>query len=234
MKLGNCLAAEVIGTAWLVFCGCGSAVMALSSPANGIGLLGVSFAFGFAVLTMAYAIGHVSGCHLNPAVTIGLTLGGRFKTSWVGPYVVAQLFGAALGAMILYFIASGKAGFVASAGFASNGYGAHSPGGYSLAAGFATEIFATFMFMFIILGATDKRAPAGFAPIAVSLGLVLILLVTIPVTNTSLNPARSTATAIFEGGWAIKQLWMFWVCPILGAAFAGLAYRVITAEPATA
>ena len=231
MKLGNCLAAEFIGTAWLVFCGCGAAVMALSSPANGIGLLGVSFAFGFAVLTMAYAIGHVSGCHLNPAVSIGLMLGGRFSSARLLPYIVAQLLGAITGAAILYFIASGKEGFAAAAGFASNGYGAHSPGGYSMRAGFVSEVFTGFMFMTIILGATDKRAPAGFAPIAISLGLVLILLVTIPVTNTSLNPARSTATAIFEGGWALQQLWMFWVCPILGAALAGLSYRVITSEP---
>lgn len=232
MKLGNCLAAEFVGTGWLVFAGCGSAVMALSSPANGIGLLGVSFAFGFAVLTMAYAVGHISGCHLNPAVSIGLTVGGRFPSSRLVPYIVAQLAGGVMGAALLYFIASGKTGFTASAGFASNGYGAHSPDGYSLTAGLVCEVFATFMFVMIILGATDKRAPAGFAPIAISLGLVLILLVTIPVTNTSLNPARSTATAIFEGGWALGQLWMFWVCPILGAALAGVAYRAISAEDA--
>lgn len=232
MKLGNCLAAEFIGTGWLVFCGCGSAVMALSSPANGIGLLGVSFAFGFAVLTMAYAVGHVSGCHLNPAVSIGLTLGGRFTYARLAPYIVAQLLGAVAGAAILYFIASGKDGFSAAAGFASNGYGEHSPGGYSMIAGFVSEVVTTFMFLLVIIGATDKRAPAGFAPIAISLCLVLILLVTIPVTNTSLNPARSTATAVFEGGWALSQLWMFWVCPILGAALAGLTYRVVAAEPA--
>ncbi len=232
MKLGNCLAAEFIGTAWLVFCGCGSAVLALSSPAGGIGLLGVSLAFGFAVLTMAYAIGHISGCHLNPAVSIGLVLGGRFSAARLLPYVVVQLLGAIAGAAALYIIASGKAGFSTSGGFASNGYGAHSPDGYSMAAGFASEVFTTFMFMIIILGATDKRAPSGFAPIAISLGLVLILLVTIPVTNTSLNPARSTATALFAGGWALSQLWMFWVAPILGAAIAGVAYRLIAAEPA--
>jgi len=231
MKLSNCLAAEFIGTAWLVFCGCGSAVMALSSPANGIGLVGVSFAFGFAVLTMAYAIGHVSGCHLNPAVSIGLAIGGRFPAARLLPYFAAQFLGAIAGAAVLYLIASGKPGFSAAAGFASNGYGEHSPGGYSMGAGFVSELVTGFMFMTIILGATDKRAPAGFAPIAISLGLVLILLVTIPVTNTSLNPARSTATAIFEGGWALQQLWMFWVCPIVGAALAGINYRIISGEP---
>lgn len=230
MKLGNCLAAEFIGTAWLVFCGCGSAVMALSSPANGIGLVGVSFAFGLAVLTMAYAIGHVSGCHLNPAVSIGLTIGGRFPSARLIPYIVAQLLGAVAGAAVLYLIASGKPGFSPADGFASNGYGAHSPGGYSMGAGFVSELVTGFMFMTIILGATDKRAPAGFAPIAIGLGLFLILLVTIPVTNTSLNPARSTATALFEGGWALSQLWMFWVCPILGASLAGVAYRMISDE----
>ncbi|HRI88864.1 MAG TPA: aquaporin Z, partial [Candidatus Hydrogenedentes bacterium] len=204
--------------------------IALSSPAEGIGLVGVSFAFGFAVLTMAYAIGHVSGCHLNPAVSIGLVLAGRFSSARLVPYIVVQFLGAIAGAAVLYFIASGKEGFSTSGGFASNGYGAHSPDGYSMMAGLVSELVTGFMFMLIILGATDKRAPSGFAPIAISLGLVLILLVTIPVTNTSLNPARSTATALFAGGAALSQLWMFWFAPIVGASTAGIAYRFIASE----
>jgi aquaporin Z len=231
MTLGNRLVAEFIGTFWLVLGGCGSAVLSAAFPEVGIGLLGVALAFGLTVLTMAYAIGHVSGCHLNPAVSVGLAVGGRFKSSELVPYVVAQVLGAIVAAGVLYFIASGKAGFDLSGGLASNGYGEHSPGGYSLVAGFVTEVSMTFMFLFIILGATDSRAPAGFAPIAIGLGLTLIHLISIPVTNTSVNPARSTGPAIFVGGWALAQLWMFWVAPILGAAMAGLAYRAVSAEP---
>lgn len=225
MKLSNRLAAEFIGTFWLVLGGCGSAVLAAAFPGVGIGLLGVSFAFGLTVLTMAFAIGHISGCHLNPAVTVGLTAGGRFKSGEVLPYVVAQVAGAIVAAGVLYFIASGKPGFDISGGLASNGFGAHSPGGYSLAAGFVTEVVMTFMFLMIILGSTDERAPKGFAPIAIGLGLTLIHLISIPVTNTSVNPARSTGPAIFVGGWAIAQLWVFWLAPILGAMIAGVTYR---------
>jgi aquaporin Z len=230
MPLANRLAAELLGTFWLVLGGCGSAVLAAAFPNVGIGLLGVSFAFGLTVLTMAYAIGHVSGCHLNPAVSAGLVAGGRFPASELVPYALAQLVGAALGAFALYLIASGKEGFELAAGFASNGFGAHSPGGYSLGAAFVCELVMTFMFLTIILGATDPRAPAGFAPIAIGLGLTLIHLISIPVTNTSVNPARSTGPALFVGGWALAQLWLFWVAPIAGAALAGLAYRGIAGE----
>jgi aquaporin Z len=216
--------AEVIGTFWLVFGGCGSAVLAAAFPEVGIGLLGVSFAFGLTVLTMAYAIGHISGCHLNPAVSIGLCVGGRFPASSLLPYIGSQLVGAVIGAGVLYLIASGKADF-ALGNFASNGYGEHSPGHYSLGAALIAETVLTFMFLFIILGATDPRAPAGFAPIAIGLGLTLIHLIGIPVDNLSVNPARSTGPALFVGGWALIQLWAFWVAPILGAALAGAAYR---------
>lgn len=230
MQLSNKLTAEFIGTFWLVFGGCGSAVLAAAFPDVGIGLLGVSLAFGLTVVTMAYAIGHVSGCHLNPAVSIGLMVGGRFSASELGPYIAAQVLGAIAGAGVLYFIASGAPGFDVAAGFASNGYGEHSPGGYSMAAALLMEVVMTFMFLMIILGATDSRAPAGFAPLAIGLGLTLIHLVSIPVTNTSVNPARSTGPALFVGGWAISQLWLFWVAPIIGAALAGLAYKKVSAE----
>jgi aquaporin Z len=230
MKMGNKLAAEFVGTFWLVLGGCGSAVLAAAFPNVGIGLLGVSFAFGLTVLTMAYAIGHVSGCHLNPAVSVGLCVAGRFPASNLLPYIIAQVIGAVVGAGILYLIASGKAGFDLSGGLASNGYGAHSPGGYSLVAGLVAELVLTFMFLLIILGATDARAPQGFAPIAIGLGLTLIHLISIPVTNTSVNPARSTGPAIFAGSWALGQLWLFWVAPIIGAAVAGSAYRAITGD----
>ena len=216
--------AEFIGTFWLVFGGCGSAVLAAAFPEVGIGLLGVSLAFGLTVLTMAYAIGHVSGCHLNPAVSFGLWAGGRFKGSELLPYIIAQVGGAIVGAGVLYLIASGQAGFDLSGGLASNGYGEHSPGGYSMVSGLVAEIVLTFMFLIIILGATDERAPAGFAPIAIGLGLTLIHLISIPVTNTSVNPARSTGPAIFVGSWALGQLWLFWVAPILGAILAGFVY----------
>ncbi|MEE9337384.1 MAG: aquaporin Z [Methylococcaceae bacterium] len=225
------ISAEFIGTLWLVLGGCGSAVLAATFPDVGIGLLGVSLAFGLTVLTMAFAIGHISGCHLNPAVSLGLWSGGRFSTAELGPYIAAQVAGGIAGAAILYLIASGQAGFDASAGgFASNGYGEHSPGGYSLTAALVTEIAMTFMFLIIILGATDKRAPQGFAPIAIGLGLTLIHLISIPVTNTSVNPARSTAVAIFQGDWAISQLWLFWVAPIVGAILAGIVYRWFETE----
>lgn len=217
--------AEFIGTFWLVLGGCGSAVLAAAFPNVGIGLLGVAFAFGLTVLTMAYAIGHISGCHLNPAVSVGLTVGGRFKASELPAYIFSQVLGAILAAGILYFIASGKAGFELSGGLASNGYGEHSPGGYSLGASLLTEIIMTGMFLIIILGATDKRAPKGFAPIAIGLGLTLIHLISIPVTNTSVNPARSTGPALIMGQWALAQLWLFWVAPMIGAAIAGLIYR---------
>ncbi len=231
MKRPNRLAAEFVGTFWLVLGGCGSAVLSAAFPDVGIGLLGVSLAFGLTVLTMAYAIGHVSGCHLNPAVSVGLAVGGRFPMADLGPYVVAQVLGGIVGAGVLYLIASGHAGFDLAAGFASNGYADHSPGGYSLGACLVAEVVMTFMFLIIILGATDKRAPAGFAPIAIGLGLTLIHLISIPVTNTSVNPARSTGPALFVGGWALAQLWLFWVAPIAGAALAGAAYRAISAEP---
>jgi aquaporin Z len=220
--------AEVFGTFWLVLGGCGSAVLAAGFPEVGIGLHGVSLAFGLTVLTMAYAIGHISGCHLNPAVTIGLWAGGRFPKNQILPYIVAQVVGAIAAGGVLYLIASGKTGFSASAsGFASNGYGDHSPGKYSMAAALVCEVVMTMMFLIIILGATDKRAPAGFAPIAIGLGLTLIHLISIPVTNTSVNPARSTGVAVFAGGWAIGQLWLFWVAPIVGALLGASAYRFI-------
>ncbi|HEY2890344.1 MAG TPA: aquaporin Z [Dongiaceae bacterium] len=219
------LGAEFIGTFWLVLGGCGSAVLAAAFPGLGIGFAGVALAFGLTVLTMAFAIGHISGCHLNPAVSVGLVVGGRFPASELLPYIVVQVLGAIAGAAVLYIIASGHAGFDAAAGFASNGYGDHSPGGYSLVACLVDELVMTFMFLIIILGATDERAPKGFAPIAIGLGLTLIHLISIPVTNTSVNPARSTGPAIFAGGWALGQLWLFWVAPIVGAAIAGVAYR---------
>lgn len=219
------LTAEMIGTAWLVLGGCGSAVLAAAFPALGIGFVGVAFAFGLTVLTMAYAIGHVSGCHLNPAVSIGLWAGGRFKASELPGYIAAQVIGGLVGAAVLYVIASGKAGFDVHAGFASNGYGAHSPGGYTLAAAFVCEVAMTFAFLFVILGSTHGNAPRGFAPIAIGLGLTLIHLISIPVTNTSVNPARSTAPALFAGGWAIDQLWLFWIAPVIGAVLAGIVYR---------
>jgi aquaporin Z len=227
------LVAEFIGTAWLVLGGCGSAVLAAAFPQLGIGFVGVSLAFGLTVLTMAYAIGHVSGCHLNPAVSVGLWVGGRFKTSDLLPYIVAQVLGAIAGAAILYLIASGKAGFDVHAGFASNGYADHSPGGYSLVAALVCEIVLTFVFLFVILGSTHGNAPRGFAPIAIGLCLTLIHLISIPVTNTSVNPARSTGVALFAGGWALQQLWLFWVAPLIGAALAGLVYsRISPDEPA--
>ena len=221
------LAAEFIGTFWLVLGGCGSAVLAAAFPGLGIGFFGVALAFGLTVLTMAYAIGHISGCHLNPAVTIGLWAGGRFKASEILPYIISQVLGGIAGAGVLYLIASGQVGFDVSGGFASNGYSDHSPGGYSLTSGFVTEVVMTFMFLMIILGSTDERAPKGFAPIAIGLGLTLIHLISIPVTNTSVNPARSTGPAIFVGGWAISQLWLFWVAPIIGAVLAGFVYNFI-------
>jgi aquaporin Z len=225
MPMSKKLAAEFIGTFWLVLGGCGSAVLAAAFPEVGIGLAGVSLAFGLTVLTMAYAIGHISGCHLNPAVTLGLWAGGRHPLGEVLPYIVAQVLGGIAGAFILYMIASGAPGFDLSGGLASNGFGEHSPGGYSMASGFLTEVVMTLMFLVIILGATDRRAPAGFAPIAIGLGLTLIHLISIPVTNTSVNPARSTGPAVFVGDWALGQLWLFWVAPILGALVAGFLYR---------
>ena len=224
-------AAEVIGTFWLTFAGCGSAVLAAAFPQVGIGLLGVSFAFGLTVVTMAYAIGHISGCHLNPAVTVGLAAGGRFPAGQVIPYIIAQVIGAILGAGVLYMIASGKAGFDLAGGFASNGYADHSPGKYSLMAGFVSEVAMTAMFLFIIMGATHGKAPAGFAPLAIGLALVMIHLVSIPVTNTSVNPARSTGPALFVGGWALQQLWLFWVAPLIGGVIGGVVYRWLSDEP---
>lgn len=219
--------AEFVGTFWLVLGGCGSAVLAAGFPEVGIGLHGVSLAFGLTVLTMAYAIGHVSGCHLNPAVSIGLWAGGRFPAAQLVPYIASQVLGAVAAGGVLYLIASGQAGFDLAGGFASNGYGEHSPGGYGLRSAFVTEVVMTMMFLVIILGATDERAPKGFAPIAIGLGLTLIHLISIPVTNTSVNPARSTGVALFVGGWAISQLWLFWVAPILGAVAGALVYRAI-------
>jgi aquaporin Z len=223
MPLSKRCTAELFGTFWLTFGGCGSAVLAAAFPQLGIGFLGVALAFGLTLLTMAYAIGHISGCHINPAVTIGLTTGGRFPASEVVPYVVAQVVGAVLGAAVLYVIASGKPGF-ALGGFAANGYAEHSPGGYSLLACLVCEVVMTFFFLFIILGSTHGSAPAGFAGLPIGLGLTLIHLVSIPVTNTSVNPARSTGPALFVGGWALQQLWLFWVAPIVGAAIAGVFY----------
>lgn len=223
--------AEFLGTFWLVLGGCGSAVLAAAFPDVGIGLLGVSLAFGLTVLTMAFAIGHISGCHLNPAVSIGLWAGGRFPANQILPYIVAQVLGGIAAGGILYLIASGAPGFDVANGFASNGYGAHSPGGYSLVAALVTEIVMTMFFLLVILGATDKRAPAGFAPIAIGLALTLIHLISIPVTNTSVNPARSTGVALFVGDWAVAQLWLFWLAPIAGAVLGALAYRVIAEKP---
>lgn len=219
--------AEFFGTFWLVLGGCGSAVLAAAFPDLGIGLLGVALAFGLTVLTMAFAIGHISGCHLNPAVSIGLWAGGRFPGGKLLPYIVAQVLGGIVAGAILYVIASGKAGFDVAAGFASNGYGAHSPGGYSLLAALVCEIVMTMMFLLVILGATDARAPAGFAPIAIGLCLTLIHLISIPVTNTSVNPARSTGVAVFVGDWAVGQLWLFWLAPIVGALLGAVVYRAI-------
>ncbi|MNS41779.1 Aquaporin Z [compost metagenome] len=223
-------AAEFMGTFWLVLGGCGSAVLAAAFPNVGIGLLGVALAFGLTVLTMAFAIGHISGCHLNPAVTLGLWAGGRFPASGVVPYIVAQVLGGIAAGGVLYVIASGQAGFDVSAGFASNGYGEHSPGGYSLLAALVCEVVMTGFFLFVIMGATDSRAPVGFAPIAIGLCLTLIHLISIPVTNTSVNPARSTGVALFVGDWAVSQLWLFWVAPIVGAILGALAYRVIATK----
>jgi aquaporin Z len=231
MTLGKRATAEFLGTFWLVFGGCGSAVLAAAFPNLGIGFVGVALAFGLTVLTMAYAIGHVSGCHLNPAVSVGLAVGKRFPASDLWAYVIAQVAGGISGAAVLYVIASGKAGFDLAGGFASNGYAAHSPGGYSLVACLVAEVVLTFMFLMIILGATDRRAPQGFAPIAIGLGLTLIHLIGIPVTNLSVNPARSTGPAVFVGGWALEQLWLFWLAPIVGAAIAGIAYPIIAGEP---
>jgi aquaporin Z len=227
MSLGKRCSAEVLGTFWLVFGGCGSAVLAAAYPELGIGFVGVALAFGLTVLTMAYAIGHISGCHLNPAVSIGLVAGKRFPASELGPYIISQVVGGVLGAGALYLIATGKAGFDLAGGLASNGYGEHSPDGYSMQSGIIAEVVLTFMFLIIILGATDARAPKGFAPIAIGLGLTLIHLIGIPVTNLSVNPARSTGPAVFVGGWATAQLWVFWVFPILGAAAAGIVYSTI-------
>jgi len=227
------LVAEAIGTFWLTFAGCGSAVLAAGFPAVGIGLLGVSLAFGLSVVTMAYAIGHISGCHLNPAVTVGLAAGGRFPAGQVLPYIVAQVVGAVAGAAVLYLVASGAPGFDAVAsGFASNGYGEHSPGGYSLVAGLTAEVVLTLIFLFVIMGATHGKVPAGFAPLAIGFALTLIHLISIPVTNTSVNPARSTGPALFVGGWALQQLWLFWLAPLVGGALGGILYRWLSPTPA--
>jgi aquaporin Z len=235
MPLSKKLAAELIGTFWLVLGGCGSAVLAAKFPEVGIGLVGVSLAFGLTVLTMAYAVGHISGGHFNPAVTVGLFAGGRTPSGELLPYIVAQVAGAILAGAVLYLIASGKAGFDIAGGLASDGYGAHSPGGYSLLSGFVCELVLTAGFLFVIMGATDSRAPAGSAPIAIGLALTLIHLISIPVTNTSVNPARSTGPAVFVGGWALAQLWLFWLAPILGGIAGGLGYRwLMSAEPAMA
>jgi aquaporin Z len=234
MEMSRRVAAEFVGTFWLVLGGCGSAVLAAAFPGVGIGLLGVSLAFGLTVLTMAYAIGGISGGHFNPAVSVGLAVAGRFKSSDLIPYVVAQVLGAIVAAVLLYVIASGKAGFDLASGLASNGYADHSPGKYSAASAFVTEVVMTFMFLIVILGATDKRAAAGFAPIAIGLALTLIHLISIPVTNTSVNPARSTGPALIVGGWAVAQLWMFWLAPLLGAALAGVTYRWLGAEKSSA
>lgn len=230
MSLSKRAIAEFFGTFWLVFGGCGAAVLDAAFPGLGIGFLGVALAFGLTVLTMAFAIGHISGCHLNPAVSAGLVAGKRFPASEFLPYVVAQVLGGIAAAGVLFVIASGKAGFDVSGGFASNGYAAHSPGGYSLTACLVAEVVLTFFFLMIIMGSTDKRAPAGFAPIAIGLGLTLIHLIGIPVTNLSVNPARSTAPALFVGGWALQQLWLFWLAPIIGGVLAGGVYRAIFGE----
>jgi aquaporin Z len=223
--------AEAIGTFWLTFAGCGSAVIAATFPDVGVGLLGVSLAFGLSVVTMAYAIGHISGCHLNPAVTVGLAAGGRFPRQDIAPYMVSQVAGAVIAAALLYAIAIGAPGFDPAKGFAANGYGAHSPGNYSLLSGFVAEVVLTMMFLFIIMGATHGKAPAGFAPLAIGLALTLIHLVGIPITNTSVNPARSTGPALFAGGWALAQLWMFWIAPLIGGALGGILYRWLSEEP---
>src|SRR5208337_4018727 len=230
MSLGKRAAAEFFGTFWLVFGGCGSAVLSAAFPGLGIGFLGVALAFGLTVLTMAFAIGHISGCHLNPAVSVGLVVGKRFPVSDLWAYVVAQVAGAIAAAAVLYVIASGKAGFDLAGGFASNGYAEHSPGGYSMMAALVAEIVLSFMFLLIIMGSTDKRAPQGFAPIAIGLGLTLIHLIGIPVTNLSVNPARSTGPAVFVGGWALTQLWLFWAAPAIGGAIGGGLYRAVFAE----
>lgn len=225
------LLAEFIGTLWLVLGGCGSAVLAAAYPELGIGFVGVSLAFGLTVVTMAYSIGHISGCHLNPAVSIGLWIGGRFEKKELLPYIIAQVLGGIAGASILYLVASGKSGFEMG-GFAANGYGENSPGGYSMLAALITEVVMTFIFLIIILGSTHSKAPKGFAGLAIGLGLTLIHLISIPVTNTSVNPARSTSQALFAGGWAIDQLWLFWVAPIVGAALAGIVYQYMSPEEA--
>src|SRR5499425_2897469 len=232
MSLGKRITAELFGTFWLVLGGCGSAVLAAAFPNLGIGFLGVAFAFGLTLLTMAFAIGHISGCHINPAVSIGLWTGGRFPSSEVLPYVIAQVLGGIAAAAVLYIIASGQAGFdLVRSGFAANGYGDHSPGGYALGSALVCEVVMTFMFLLVILGSTDRRAPAGFAPIAIGLALTLIHLISIPVTNTSVNPARSTGPALFVGGWALAQLWLFWVAPLIGGAAGGFLYRWLSPEP---
>jgi aquaporin Z len=230
MNLSRRLTAEFIGTFWLVLGGCGTAVLAADFPHTGVGFVGVSLAFGLTLLSMAYAIGHISGCHINPAVTIGLYLGGRFPASEVIPYILVQVLGGVAGAAILYVIASGAQGFSLSAGFAANGYGAHSPGGYSLLSCLVCEVVMTLIFLFVIMGATDSRVPAGFAPIPIGLVLTLIHLISIPVTNTSVNPARSTGPALFVGGWALEQLWLFWLAPIAGGALGGLLYRWLRSD----
>jgi|SRR5262245_16884586 len=230
MTLAKRATAEFIGTFWLVFGGCGSAVIAAKFPDTGIGFLGVALAFGLTVLTMAYAVGHISGGHFNPAVTLGMYTARRIPSADVPPYIIAQVLGAIAGAFVLYIIASGKAGFTLADGFASNGYGAHSPGGYSLQACLVAEVILTFMFLMIILGITDRRAPQGFAPLAIGLALTLIHLISIPITNASVNPARSTGPALFAGGWAIAQLWLFWVAPLIGAILAGLIYPALSGE----
>lgn len=230
MSLTKKLFVEFLGTFWLVLGGCGSAVLAASFPELGIGFVGVSLAFGLTVLTMAYAIGHISGCHLNPAVSFGLCVGGKLSVKELIPYIISQVLGGIAGAFVLYLIATGKAGFDVTAGFASNGYGKHSPNGYSLISVLITEVVMTFMFLIIILGSTDKKAYARFAPIAIGLALTLIHLITIPVSNTSVNPARSTAVAIFQGSWAIEQLWLFWIAPIIGAILAGIVYKFLETE----
>lgn len=228
------LLAELLGTFWLVLGGCGSAVLAAAYPDLGIGFAGVALAFGLTVLTMAYAIGHISGCHLNPAITVGLCVAGRFKTTDVAPYIIAQVAGAVLAALLLCYIASGREGYDMTQGLASNGFGVHSPGGYGLAAAAVTEVVMTAFFVLIVLGATDVRAPAGFAPIAIGLGLTLIHLISIPVTNTSVNPARSTGPALVEGGIALQQLWLFWVAPIIGGVIAAVVYKFVGGEKAAA
>jgi aquaporin Z len=227
MSMPKRMGAEFFGTFWLVLGGCGSAVLAAAYPNLGIGFVGVALAFGLTVLTMAYAVGHISGCHLNPAVSLGLWVGGRFPAKDLAPYIVAQVAGAAAGAGILYLIATGAPSFDVTGGFATNGYGIHSPGGYTMTAAIICEVVMTAMFLMVILGATDKRAPKGFAPIAIGLALTLIHLISIPVTNTSVNPARSTGVAIFQGGWALQQLWLFWAAPLVGAIVGGIAYRMI-------